>query len=126
MITIVGGIILAVVGLFALPAYAQVSEQSWCAKKVHGNIEATKRDRPEIYRTMKDYTFEWSRSAQACVMIVQYAVHQTGKPNMVQILAINAVTMQNMEGYDNIYLVPENDRQAQMDAVNFLFKRWSR
>jgi hypothetical protein len=86
----------------------------------------TKDLKPDVYVTIKDYTFEWSRSRQSCVMILQYKVHQTAKPPEVQVLAVNAVTMQPMEGYKNVFLIPANNLSEIMDAVNFLAERYSR
>ena len=69
--------------------------------------------------------FEWSRSRKACVMVVQYRVQQKGKSSEVQVVAVNAVTMQPMEGYKNIFLLPADHTQKIMDATNFLFERYS-
>ena len=109
----------------SIDAYSQIAEQRQCANIVKNNIEVTKVEKPEVFATVKGYMFEWSRSHRACVMIMQYRVHDKGKEPEIQVLAVNAVTMQNMEGYDNIFLVPANDNKQLMKAVNFLFKRYS-
>jgi len=44
---------------------------------------------------------------------------------MIQIVATNAVTMQPMEAYKNIFLVPESDEKQIEDATNFLFEKYS-
>ncbi len=57
-------------------------------------------------------------------MVIQYRVVVDGK-NTIQVLAMNAITMQPMEGYKNIFLVPAKDTQGVIDSVNFLFDKYS-
>ena len=57
-------------------------------------------------------------------MVVQYRASGNGTP-MIQIVATNAVTMQPMEAYKNIFLVPESDEKQIEDATNFLFEKYS-
>ena len=105
--------------------HAQIAEQRNCSEIVKSNMAKTKELKPDVYATIKDYTFEWSRSRQSCVMIIQYRVHQTGKPPEVQVLAVNGVTMQPMEGYKNVYLIPASNLSEITDAVNFLVERYA-
>lgn len=106
--------------------HAQIAEQENCSELVKKDMAKTKELKPDVYATIKDSTFEWSKSRQACVMIMQYKVHQSGKPPQVQVIAINAVTVQPMEGYKNIFLIPAGNLDEIMDAVNFLVERYSR
>jgi hypothetical protein len=106
--------------------HAQMAEQENCSELVKKNMTKTKELKPDVYATIKDYTFEWSKSRQSCVMIIQYKVHQSGKPPQVQVTAINAVTVQPMEGYKNIFLIPAANLDEIMNAVNFLVERYSR
>jgi hypothetical protein len=106
-------------------AYAQIAEQRDCSEIVKNNMAKTKEMKPEVYATIKDYTFEWSKNRQSCVMIMQYKVHQTGKPPEVQVIAVNAVTVQPMEGYKNVFLIPASNLNEIMDAVNFLVEKYS-
>jgi hypothetical protein len=105
---------------------AQITEQRNCTELVKNNMAKTKELKPDVYATIKDYTFEWSRSRQSCVMVIQYKVHETGKPSEVQVVAVNAVTMQPMEGYKNVFLILASKLSEIMDAVNFLVERYSR
>lgn len=104
--------------------YCQVSMQSWCARKVAKDMEATQKEKPEVFATIRHYMFEWSKSRQACVTVIQYRTKEDGHP-MIQILAMNEVTLQPMEGYKNIFLVPEGDEKQIEDATNFLFEKYS-
>jgi hypothetical protein len=106
--------------------HAQMAEQENCSELVKKDMAKTKELKPDVYATIKDHTFEWSKSRQTCVMIMQYKVHQSGKPPRVQIIAINAVTVQPMEGYKNIFLIPAGNLDEIMEAVNFLVERYSR
>jgi hypothetical protein len=116
--------------LFAsLPVFAQdrvMADQARCAKLVKANMEATKRESPDVYKTVAAYLFEYSPKSHSCVMIVNYkAKGSDGKP-AIQVLAVNAVTMQPMSGYKDIFLIPEGNTQEIMDATNFLFDKWSK
>jgi len=44
---------------------------------------------------------------------------------MIQILATNAITMQPMEGYKNVFLVPKGGAKQIEDATNLLFEKYS-
>jgi hypothetical protein len=114
------------VGCFLLvpSLHGQVSMQERCARQVAKNMEATRRESPKVFATVVHYVFEWSKSRQACVMVVQYRASGNGTP-MIQIVATNAVTMQPMEAYKNIFLVPESDEKQIEDATNFLFEKYS-
>jgi len=102
----------------------QVSMQSWCARKVAKDMEATRKERPAVFSTISKYFFEWSKSRQACVTVIQYRTKEDGHP-MIQILAMNEVTQQPMEGYKNVFLVPESDEEKIEDATNLLFEKYS-
>lgn len=108
-----------------VPLHGQLAEQNECSELVKKDIAKTKEQKPAVYSTIRDYTFEWSRSRQSCVMIIQYNVHQPGKPTQVQISAVNAVTVQPMEGYKNIFLIPATNEEEIENAVNFLVERYS-
>ena len=112
--------------LFATSACAQMQKQQQCTALVKSNIEKTRTTEPNIFATIKTYMFEYSKNHDSCVMIMQYHVNEKGKPQQVQVIAINAVTMQPMEGYKNIFLIPESDKEQIMKATNFLFDRYSR
>ena len=120
-----GMAVLGEVCLCATVLHGQMLEQNQCSHIVKNNMKKTRTDRPDVYATVRDYMFEWSRSRKACVMVVQYRVQQKGKSPEVQIVAVNAVTMQPMEGYKNIFLLPADHTQKIMDATNFLFERYS-
>ena len=117
---------LVAIGCFSstLSIYGQVSAQSRCARKVARDMAATRKERPEAFATIGKYLFEWSKSRQACVTIIQYRTKENGQP-MIQILAMNEVTAQPMEGYKDIFLVPEGDEKQIEDATNFLFEKYS-
>jgi len=85
---------------------------------------ATKKQKPAVSKTVAGYLFEYSPSLDTCVMVIQYRVVVDGK-NTIQVLAMNAVTMQPMEGYKNIFLGPAKDTQGVIDSVNFLFDKYS-
>src|ERR1035437_4682262 len=109
--------------LFATSLYSQVSMQRMCARQVAKDMEATQKEKPEVFATIRHYVFEWSKSRQACVTVIQYRTKEDGHP-MIQILAMNEVTQQPMEGYKNIFLVPEGDEKQIEDATNFLFEKY--
>ena len=117
---------LVAIGFFLLvpSLYGQASMQHWCALQVAKDMEATQRDTPAVYATISIYMFEWSKSRQACVMIIHYRAQKDGIA-MIQILAMNAVTTQPMEGYKNVFLVPQKDEKGIEDSTNFLFKKYS-
>jgi hypothetical protein len=98
--------------------------QRWCAEKVAKDMEATRKENPAIFATISKYFFEWSKSRQACVTVIQYRAKRDGNP-MIQILAMNEVTQQPMEAYKNIFLVPESDEKQIEDATNFLFEKYA-
>jgi len=104
---------------------AQLRAQNDCTNQVKKDMEATRTQKPDVYATIRHYTFEWSRMHQACVMIIQYRTKKDGA-SMVQILATNAATMQPMEGTKDIFLVPEGNEKEIDDAENFLFEKYSR
>jgi hypothetical protein len=112
---------------FASFGHAQMQQQAECSRIVQKNMDATKRDKPEVFATVKTYMFEWSKKSDACVIVVQYRVPaKPPEPAKIQILAMNAVTMQMMEGYQNVYLLPASDTKGIMDATNFLFNRYAK
>ena len=41
-------------------------------------------------------------------------------------LAINAVTMQPMAGYRDVYLIPASDEKQIMEATNYLLDKYGR
>jgi hypothetical protein len=117
--------VIAVASFLWMPSlHCQVSMESWCARQVTKNMEATRKESPKVFATVVHYVFEWSKSRQACVMVVQYRARKNGAP-MIQIVATNAVTMQPMEAYKNIFLVPEGNETEIEDATNFLFEKYS-
>jgi hypothetical protein len=113
----------------SLPVFAQdrvMADQARCAKLVRANMEATKQKSPDVYKTIATYLFEYSPKSHSCVMIINYkAKGDDGKP-AIQVLAVNAVTMQPMSGYKDIFLIPAGNRQEIMDATTFLFEKWSK
>ena len=116
-----------VIGILALSsvAHAQISKQAECRRIVASDMEATRTKSPKVYATIETYMFEWSKSHDVCVIVVQYKTrYKAGKP-AIQVLARNAVTGETMEGYDNVFLIPAEDSQRIMDATSFLFKRYS-
>jgi hypothetical protein len=127
---VVAVIIVAASLLFVpFPVFAQnrvMADQAACAKLVKANMETTKRESPDVYKTVAAYLFEYSPKSHSCVMIINYkAKGSDGKP-AIQVLAINAVTMQPMSGYKDIFLIPAGNKQEIMDATNFLFDKWSK
>jgi hypothetical protein len=114
--------------LFSGAAIAQDSltaSQDWCAKKSEANMAATKRDRPEIAKTILSYLYEYSPKHHTCVAVMEYTSKKDGKP-YAQILARNMVTNQPMKGYAEIYLVPMESKQQRIDAINKLFDEYSK
>jgi hypothetical protein len=93
---------------------------------VKADILRTQIEAPDVYATIRDYTFEWSRKSDACVMIIQYWVDRPRRPRRVQVLAVNAVTMQPMERHRSVYLIPAQDEQQIEDAADALFQKYSR
>lgn len=116
--------LIAVTLLPCVSARAQIEKQRECAHIVESNIAATKKQKPEIFKTINGYLFEYNSRLDACVIVMQYKVVVDGK-NEIQVLAMNAVTRQAMEGYKNIFLIPANDTQGVIDSVNFLFDKYS-
>lgn len=109
----------------SLLAPAQMVEQSRCAHLVAKDIARTKQERPEVFSTIVHYNFEWSPKYQSCVMVIRYRVHKSGKPPQIQVVATNAVTMQPMEGTENVFLIPAAETKEIEDAANFLFEKYS-
>jgi hypothetical protein len=105
--------------------FAQMDKQSVCAAKVHADMEATREKSPDVVKTIRSYTFEYSRSSQSCVIIMQYNTEDKAHGKMVQILAINAFTMQPMENHENVFLVQPSQSAEIENAANFLFKKYS-
>ena len=89
-------------------------------------MAATARDKPEVMKTVMGYLFEYSPSRDTCVEVIQYRVHDAGKPSQVQVGAYNAITQQPMEGYRHIFLEDAGDSKGIQDATNFLFDRYSK
>ena len=109
----------------ALPCWAQMGKQRACADQVHADMAKTKNQSPKVFATIKSYAFEYSKSYDACVIVIQYIVQQRDKPDMVQILAMNAVTMQPMLRNTEVYLIPAS-AGAQIDAAaDTLFEKYS-
>jgi hypothetical protein len=104
---------------------AFVRNQEWCAKKAEANLAATKGHSPEVAATILSFMYEFSPSRHACVAIMEYRAQKDGKA-YAQILARNMVTLQPMRGFAEIFLVPVEDRQARIDAINFLFDKYSK
>jgi hypothetical protein len=110
-----------------LTAHAQMDKQEQCRKIVEESIEATKSESPELYSTIKSHAFEFSKSRDACVIVIQYRVPAKGGDGpKVQILARNAVTGQTMDGTKDIFLIPATDTKQIEDANNFLLEKFSR
>lgn len=121
------GIVVILLGILGSPplAPAQMLEQSSCSRLVAKNIARTKQERPKVFSTIVHYTFEWSPKHQSCVMVIQYRVREPGKPTEIQVIAVNAVTMQPMEGTKNVFLIPATDTKEIEDATDFLFEKYS-
>lgn len=118
------------IGIFFLSlclrsAVGQIPQQAMCARIVSKDIERTRTERPKVYATIQHYTFEWSPKHRSCVIVIQYRTHDAEKPPEVQVLALNAITMQPMEGATNIFLIPASQKKEIDDATNFLFERFS-
>jgi hypothetical protein len=99
--SIPGGIRVKVLLFFLLStsAIAQDSftkSQEWCAKKSEANMAATKRDRPDIAKTILSYLYEYSRRHHTCVAVMEYSTKKDDTP-YVQIFARNMVTNQPMK-----------------------------
>ena len=71
------------------------------------------------------YLYEYSPRHHACVAVMEYKVQKDGKP-FAQILARNMITSQPMKGLDEIYLLPMDEKQERIDAINFLFGEYSK
>jgi hypothetical protein len=112
------------IALLPCTSIAQMQKQKQCAAVVKANIDKTRTTSPSVYSTIKSYAFEFSKSHDSCVMIIQYNVKSKGS-QMVQVLALNAVTMQSMEGHKNVYLIPVDDEKQIQDAADFLFEKYS-
>jgi hypothetical protein len=113
-----------IVLIFVSTCYAQMQKQRQCAEVVKADIEKTRTLSPNVYATIKSYTFEYSKSLDSCVIIMQYRVSDKAEPK-VQVLALNAVTMQSMARNKDIYLIPAKDSKQIDDAANFLFEKYS-
>lgn len=104
-----------------------MQRQQQCSDIVKKDMASTERDKPEVFATVKTYMFEFSKSRDTCVVIIQYRIPPKGtEPAKIQILTYNAVTMQLMEGYDNIYLIPASETKEIMDATTTLFKHYAK
>jgi hypothetical protein len=112
---------------FSVVCNAQMQKQRECADQVKKDIEKTRDHSPSVYATIRTYMFAYSKTRDTCVIVIQYRVQdkQNNLPE-VQVLAMNAVTMQPMAGYREIYLIPASDEKQIMDATNFLFEKYSR
>ena len=102
-----------------------VRNQEWCAKKAEANLKATKASFPKVAATIITFLYEYSPSHHACVAVMEYKVQEDGKP-YAQILARNMVTNQPMRGLAEIFLVPIGEKQERIDAINFLFDKYSK
>ena len=110
---------------FALTCQAQMQKQRECGNQVVKTIATTRERKPAVFATIKSYMFEYSKSRDTCVVIMQYRVQQKGKPPEVQILALNAVTLQPMAGHRDVYLIPASDLKQIEDAADTLFEKYS-
>ena len=110
---------------FVSMAHAQMEKQMQCGHVVHSDIEKTRTNSPEVYATIKTYTFEYSKSLDTCVIVMQYRVHEKDGTPKVQVLALNAVTMQPMSGTKEIYLIPARESRHITEATDFLFNKYS-
>jgi len=110
--------------VFASAGHAQMQKQRECAAIVKADIEKTRTSSPAVYATIKSYTFEYSKSHDSCVIIMQYRVQDKGEPK-VQVLAINAVTMESMARYKDVFLIPAKDTKQIDDAADSLFEKYS-
>jgi hypothetical protein len=116
----------ALIALSLIPAsYAQMQKQKQCADVVKESIEKTRTVSPDVYATIKAFTFEYSKSREACVIIMQYRVRDKSTEPRVQVLALNAVTMQSMTGHQEIYLIPAEDAKQIEQAADSLFQKYS-
>lgn len=114
--------------LYCLPVLPQDSlllNQAWCAKKAEVNMQATKRESPEIAATILTFLYEYSPHHHACVAVMEYKTQKDGRP-YAQILARNLVTLQPMKGLGEIYLLPMENKQDRIDTINFLFDKYSK
>jgi hypothetical protein len=121
--------ILAAVVLLGLCsiAHGQMQKQQQCSDVVKKDMVATERDQPAVFATVKTHMFEYSKSRDTCILIIQYRIPpKANDPAKIQILAYNAVTMQLMEGYDHIYLIPASETKEIMDATTAMFKYYSK
>lgn len=116
--------------LLAFPQlnHAQDTDQARCSHLVERNLSTTQKESPDIYATIGNHFSEWSPSHSACVMIIEYKVKPiAAAPYLrVQILAVNAVTMEPMEAYRNVFLLPADKSAAIEKAVDFLFDRYQK
>ncbi|MBI4455080.1 MAG: hypothetical protein HY644_04190 [Acidobacteria bacterium] len=103
-----------------------MADQARCARLVKANMKATQEQSPEVYKTIATYLYEYSTKSQSCVMIMNYKTKGNDGNPAIQVLALNAVTMQPMSGYKDIFLIPEGNKQEIIDATNFLFDKWSK
>jgi hypothetical protein len=102
-----------------------MQKQRECANQVKKDIATSREQEPAVYATIKSYMFEYSKSHDACVIVMQYNVQQKGKSPEVQVLALNAVTMQPMAGHKDVYLIPASDAKQIEDAADSLFEKYS-
>lgn len=110
-----------------LTAHGQMQKQQQCSEIVKKDMASTQRDKPEVWATVKTHMFEYSKSRDTCVVIIQYRIPpKAAEPVKIQILAYNAVTMQLMEGYDHIYLIPATQTKEIMEATTEIFKYYSK
>lgn len=110
----------------AFTCQAQMQKQRECGNQVVKAIAITRERKPAVFATIKSYMFEYSKSHDACVIVMQYRVQQKGKSPEVQVLALNAVTMQPMAGHKDVYLIPASDSKQIEDAADTLFEKYSR
>jgi hypothetical protein len=104
--------------------HAQMQKQKQCADVVKADIEKTRSLSPDVYNTIKTYTFEYSKSRDSCVIIMQYRVPDKDEPK-VQVLALNAVTMQSMAGNKEVYVIPARDTKQIDETADLLFQKYS-
>ncbi len=113
-----------IISVLASSAHAQMQKQKQCADVVKADIESTRTKSPAVYATIKSYTFEYSKSHDSCVIVMQYRVTDKNEAK-VQVLALNAITMQPMAGHQDVYLIPAKSLKEIDDAADALFQKYS-
>jgi hypothetical protein len=100
--------------------------QAWCAEKAEANMKATREHSPEVAKTILSFLYEYSPRHHTCVAVMEYKTTEKDGKHYVQILARNMVTNQPMKGLAEIYLIPMEEKQERIDAINRLFDEYSK